>query len=558
MAELIISGPAGTSRSVSLDPKGATLGREPDCSIVLDHNSVSRHHARIFCDPFGRWIIEDLQSQNGVFVEGRRIIAQAILPNQQITIRPFTLSLVQEYETKMIPHSRLESTVSVIDEGLGEEVVSYKPDRDGILSAELIHQLNELTGRLLELHSPSELYAEACRCLAKMFDTLVAFVRLAPQSETRSGAAQILACHFGWGPAGAPALDAPNLHLSRRVLDAVRSTARPVMAKSEPSQDRDLVLTIVDEATPHVVFSAPISDFDGTIDVLYLDIVESRAPNEMFDFLEAVASQINFAHKSLILSEARTERSKLDQQLALAHDIQSRLIPQEPQLRFAVDVAVCYQPAMWVGGDYYDVWALDNGQIAFAVGDVSGKGLPAAMIMANLQAALRTTMTFCIELSKVAEYLNRHLCQSLQEEMFVTLFLGLFDPTENRLAYVNAGHIQPLIKPPAGAPALLGEPANPPLGLFEEPFEMSVETIAPNTGLLVVTDGITEAGSPQGEQFEMCRLTELVARTKPDTAQDLVRAVTDGVDRFRQNLPPHDDITIFAMVNRTSLSDEQS
>lgn len=525
---------------------------------MLDHNSVSRHHARIFCDPFGRWIIEDLQSQNGVFVEGRRIIAQAILPNQQITIRPFTLSLVQEYETKMIPHSRLESTVSVIDEGLGEEVVSYKPDRDGILSAELIHQLNELTGRLLELHSPSELYAEACRCLAKMFDTLVAFVRLAPQSETRSGAAQILACHFGWGPAGAPALDAPNLHLSRRVLDAVRSTARPVMAKSEPSQDRDLVLTIVDEATPHVVFSAPISDFDGTIDVLYLDIVESRAPNEMFDFLEAVASQINFAHKSLILSEARTERSKLDQQLALAHDIQSRLIPQEPQLRFAVDVAVCYQPAMWVGGDYYDVWALDNGQIAFAVGDVSGKGLPAAMIMANLQAALRTTMTFCIELSKVAEYLNRHLCQSLQEEMFVTLFLGLFDPTENRLAYVNAGHIQPLIKPPAGAPALLGEPANPPLGLFEEPFEMSVETIAPNTGLLVVTDGITEAGSPQGEQFEMCRLTELVARTKPDTAQDLVRAVTDGVDRFRQNLPPHDDITIFAMVNRTSLSDEQS
>jgi serine phosphatase RsbU (regulator of sigma subunit) len=548
---------------VLLDPKGATLGREPDCNIVLDHNSVSRHHARIFRDPFGRWIIEDLQSQNGVFVEGRRITANAILPNQQITIRPFTFSLVQEYETKMIPQSRLESTVSVVDEGVGEEVVSYKAERDGILSAELIHRLNEVTGRLLELHSPSELYSEACHCLAKIFDTLVAFVRLTADpgprdSETSGGALQILAYHFGWGPAAAASLEAPNLHLSKRVLDAVRSTQRPVMARSEPSHDRGLALTIVDEATPHVVFSAPISDFEGTLDVLYLDILESRSPKEMFDFVEAVARQINFAQKSLTLLEARTERRMLDQQLALAHDIQSGLIPQERQLEFAVDVAVCYQPAMWVGGDYYDAWSLESGQIAFAVGDVSGKGLPAAMIMSNLQAALRTTMTFCRELSKVGEYVNRHLCQSLQDEMFVTLFLGLFNPKENELAYLNAGHIQPLIKPACGAARLLGEPANPPLGLFEEGFETFVETIDSGAGLLVVTDGITEAGSPEGEQFEMERLTELVTQTRAETAQEFVRAVTDAVGQFRQNLAPHDDITVFALVNRNKLSDKQS
>jgi sigma-B regulation protein RsbU (phosphoserine phosphatase) len=212
---------------------------------------------------------------------------------------------------------------------------------------------------------------------------------------------------------------------------------------------------------------------------------------------------------------------------------------------------------MWVGGDYYDVLALENGRIVFAVGDVSGKGLPAAMIMSNLQAALRTTMTFCSELSKVAEYLNQHLCQNLRDDMFVTLFLGLFDPAKNELAYVNAGHIQPVIKQPSANSVLLGEPANPPLGLFEGPFETSVETIGPNTGLLVVTDGITEASSPEGELFEMDRLIKLVTDTQADSAEGLVQAVTEGTAQFREKLPPHDDITVFALVNRRVLTDKQ-
>jgi sigma-B regulation protein RsbU (phosphoserine phosphatase) len=164
----------------------------------------------------------------------------------------------------------------------------------------------------------------------------------------------------------------------------------------------------------------------------------------------------------------------------------------------------------------------------------------------------------CVKACKVGEYVNRHLCQSLQDEMFVTFFLGLFDPKENKLSYLNAGHIQPLIKPASGAARLLGEPANPPLGLFEGPFETFVETIDSGAGLLVVTDGITEAGSPDGEQFEMERLTELVTQARADTAQELVRAVTEGVEEFRQNLAPHDDITVFALVNRSTLSDKQS
>jgi len=164
--KLIISGPADV-KEILLAPKGATLGRDPDCDIVLDHGNISRLHARIFQDPFGRWIIEDLESQNGVLVEGKRIKAQAVLPNQKISIRPFTLSLLQEFGQRIAPDSSVRASASVVDKGLEENIVSYKADRDGILSAALIRRLNEITGHLLELQSPSELYSEASYCRLK-------------------------------------------------------------------------------------------------------------------------------------------------------------------------------------------------------------------------------------------------------------------------------------------------------------------------------------------------------------------------------------------------------
>jgi serine phosphatase RsbU (regulator of sigma subunit) len=549
MTKLIISGPEET-KDVSLDPKGATLGRGSNCDITLDHSSVSRLHARIFQDPFGRWIIQDLESHNGVLVEGQRIRAHAVLPGQKISIPPFTLSLQQDLDQQVIPQSLIRTSSKVIDKGLGEEVVSYEADRDVVLSAKLIQHLNEITGRLLELPGSSELYSEACCFLAEMLDTFVAFVRLPPRSDPLPRSPQILACCFGRETTNAAIPQPCNLYFSHRVLDAVRSTYTPVMARSRPSPDQNLTLTVVDESEPHVVFSARVNEFDGTVDALYLDILEDKTPKEMFEFVEAVARQINFARKSLLFAEAKAERRILDRQLSLAHDIQSKLAPSGLEHGFGVDVAVCYEPAMWVGGDYYDVWLLEDGQIAFAVGDVSGKGLPAAMIMSNLQAALRTTMAFCSELSTVAEHVNLHLCQNLREDMFVTLFLGVFDPSKNTLTYVNAGHIQPLIMRPSELPQPLGKAINLPLGILESPYKMVVETIDPDTSLLVVTDGVTEANSPDGDLFETYRLAKLMADLEVHSAQNLVQSVTKSVTNFRQTLAQRDDITIFALVNR--------
>jgi signal transduction histidine kinase len=306
--KLIISGPVET-KEVPLNPKGTTLGRGSSCDVILDDDAVSRLHTRISQDPFGRWIVEDLDSQNGVFIEGHRIQAQAVLPGQKINIRPFTISVLQESDRQTAPGTAVRSTILILDKDLEEDIVSYKADQVSALSPVLIHDLNELTGHLLKLSSPAELYSQACSCLAKMLDTLVAIVRLPRNPEPLPTSPDVLA--FGFGASETSVAQTSYLHFSRRVLDAVRSAEAPVMASSGKSSGRNIALTIVDEHKPHVVFSARVHDMGESIDALYIDTLEVKSSKDMFDFVEAAARQINFVQKNLFFIELKKQQEAL-------------------------------------------------------------------------------------------------------------------------------------------------------------------------------------------------------------------------------------------------------
>jgi len=300
MTKLIISGPDETRR-ILLDPQGITLGRSANCDVILEHSDVSRLHARLYKDPFGRWIVEDLKSHNGILIEGHRVTAQAVLPGQKINIRPFTLSLSEESDRKAAPGLSMQTKISVVDAGPEENIVSHQPGKTSVLSPALMKNLNELTGHLLELSNPSELYSEACTRLARMLDTLVAIVRLPCSSDSSSGPPEILSCHFGGRARSTPLPQAFHLHLSRRVLHAVQTTNVPVMASSRPSSGRARELTVIDEHEPHLVFAARVNESGESIDTLYIDILEKKSTDELFDFIEAAARQIDFTQKNLFL-----------------------------------------------------------------------------------------------------------------------------------------------------------------------------------------------------------------------------------------------------------------
>ena len=549
LTTLHISG-KGPDAEIPLDPTGVTIGRAPVCHIVLDSPRISRKHARLFQDPFGRWVIEDLGSRNGVWAGEERIASQAMLPGETVTIGPFELSLIVPPEQVAAdPAATSDSTIIEDDTGDETAIVTGAVDEFDPLSGVRLRQLNAIIERLADLASPGELYPEVCRSLARTPQTVAVVVRIPVADGPLDTVPPILASHFGGRAVGAVEPTEENLHISRRVIEAVRTTGNAVMATSTRSSEQDLQLTVVDERAPRAVLCSPLGKRGETVDALYLDIPSGHATSEMLDFVRAVAYQVSFVRKSLMLSEARADRRSLDHQLTLAREIQANLTPTEIAEISGVDAALYYKPAMWVGGDYCDMWPLGDGRMAFVIGDVSGKGLPAAMVMSSLQAALRTTMTFCASPDEIMGHLDKHLSNSMLERMFITMFLGVFDPKSGKLEYVNAGHILPIVLASDGTARELGVPTNPPVGVFVGTFTAAEEIIGPDAGVLIVTDGITEAMDPDGEEFGTERLVETVAGVAGKTAEEMVTAVNEAAAAFRNDLPQQDDITVFALRN---------
>ena len=551
--EIVITG-LGQRRTVVLDPAGVTLGRAEPCGIVLADRQVSRPHARLYKDPFGRWIVEDLGSRNGTWVGGERVTLRAVSPGERMVIGPFTLTLSGPQDQRIPASPSALTTTSLLEDGAEEGLVQVPPDARETLSGRRLKDLNALGDSLARVTDSRDLYSEACRCLATVPGSVALVLRLVAPAEGSVQLPETLACHFA--PASATAGAEPqggaappsNFRLSRRVVQSVAASGLAVTASSVRLTGDQLGLTVIDDLAPRAVYCAPITRGDGWIDALYVEAPADKGAPDVLDFVRAAARQIGFAGQGILRAEDAVWRRLLDHQLAMAHEIQRGLIPERLDLAPGIDLALAYEPAFWVGGDYCDVWCLPDGRIAFAVGDVSGKGLPAALVMANLHAALRTALAFQPEPSEAMRHISRHLHEHMPAGTFVTMVLGLLDAGTGRLEVLNAGHILPLVVGPSATVSPLGEPRNLPLGLVDADFVQEAVTLDRGAALVLVTDGVTEARSPGGEEFGSQRLMDVLHGRPFAGSQDLVHAVTQAVSAFRGPLPPHDDLTVLALL----------
>jgi len=546
-ARLNITGPEGRWEE-PLEPGGAVVGRSRKCDVRLPDPVVSNRHARIFRDPRGRWIVEDLGSTHGVWSGGGRIDARALLPGEQFQIHPYTLSVSAGPGSQIAPEASAGRTSALLGDEGGSKLTVVEAAAGRALTGDRIRQLNEISDRLVGLAGSGELYPTVCRHLAETPDSAAAVVRLPAPDRPLPDSPELLTCRF----AGAAETAGGSLRMSRRVLEAVRRGGSAVMASDLNLAEGALDLTVVDPRRPRSVFCAPVNDPGGSADVLYLDVPADHGGPDAFDFFRAVARQVALARKALLLAEERSERQVLDRELARARDIQLGLIATAAADLPGIDVAFHYQPALWgVGGDYCDLWPLADGRAAFAVGDVMGKGLAAAMVMTNLHAALRVTTSFRTAPAEVMDRVSAHLARHM-EGMMVTFFLGLFEPATGRLEFVNAGHMPPLLVGPDGRVADLHRPQNAPLGVNEGPFTADAACLPPGACLVLVTDGILESRRPDGEEFGTERLRQLLAATPAGSARTVVDAVTAAAADFRQSQPRPDDITVLALIHRPS------
>jgi sigma-B regulation protein RsbU (phosphoserine phosphatase) len=277
---------------------------------------------------------------------------------------------------------------------------------------------------------------------------------------------------------------------------------------------------------------------------------EAYSPSDM-RLLRVVAAQTAMALENSQLTAAIArevaQRARMDREIEIAREVQEGLFPQEMPKVHGLEYAGYCRPARGVGGDYYDFVEAPGGGLGIAIGDVSGKGIPAALLMASLRAALRAqTFDGAPDLARLVARLNRLIYEASGANRYATFFYATFDPATRRLDYVNAGHNAPFLFRGAGGEAVRLEGGGPVVGLLPEAgYETQTIDLRPGDLLVAYTDGISEALNAAVEEWGEERLAEAV-RSRGDGCepQALMRTLMEGADAFAAGAPQHDDMTV--------------
>ena len=287
---------------------------------------------------------------------------------------------------------------------------------------------------------------------------------------------------------------------------------------------------------------AALREGAGALEAGRLDYrIEVAGDDDLWD----VASAFNRMAAGLERGrELERERERLESELALARRIQERLLPARAPAVPGAEIAGVSEPARAVGGDYYDHVVLADGRVALVIADVSGKGVPAALLMSAFRAALLSQLESGAAPAAAMAGVNRFLHRSVEPGRFVTAFLALLDPRSGRVEYCNAGHNPPYLVAREGGTETL-ETGGLLLGMMEEgSYQQAAVDLAPGATLALFTDGVTEAQRADGAMWGEERLVAALGRGIPESCAALVRRVVDEVRAFEGDQGPSDDITL--------------
>jgi sigma-B regulation protein RsbU (phosphoserine phosphatase) len=351
------------------------------------------------------------------------------------------------------------------------------------------------------------------------------------------------------------------------------SNGQDALRQLDAQGDADVVLTdinmpVMDGLTLLANLNERYPLLKSVIVSAYGDMANIRAAlnRGAFDF---VTKPIDFQDLALTLTrsiqEARTKRQAasdherlvaLARELDVARRIQQSIVPTRfPPFPHRTDVAIhaSMQPARSVGGDFYDYFFIDEHRLAFAIGDVTGKGVPAALFMAVSRTLLRSTAARGASPRECLASVSAALCAEDVGGMFVTCFYGVLDTRTGRIEMCNAGHNPPYILRADGSLACTPQAGGFMLGMFADAaYDSATIDLGPGDSLVLFTDGVTEAANPGDEQFEEERLEatlqRLAAAGGQVTAEQIVAGVMADVQRFASGAPQADDITMLVLT----------
>lgn len=537
----IFSQPTAVPQSVHLDVEQITLGRSSACTFPITDNYLSRTHAELVSRQ-GTWFVRDCGSVNGTFVNGVQIA-------QEVEVRPGDCIRLGDSELRIDDGKSYDEITLVDIEPAGKTSVQQIPD---LVLDEA--QVTETAERTVIIHRLAlELLGE--RSMTELFDIIVEHV-MEVMSPSRVAIALLGDDGESLQIVQFRADDESNfqkLTISRTLLSQIIGQ-RKVLSYTDIGSNESLAMaqSIVKQGI-HSTLCAPLLVNDRVLGVLYLDYqLSTRVITEEDAQLAAqIARVAAIKLESTRLRESALEKERMDESLRVAQAIQMRMLPQEFPVRTEdslFEIAATMRPAKQVGGDFYDFFHTENDRLYLCIGDVSGKGMPAALLMAVTRALFRSMILQGESPARIMTAVNRQLAQESEPDMFVTAFCAVLDLSTGELRYSNGGHNPPFLIGSDGA--VIELPTKPGLVLgFMEAFNFveQTHTLSPGDALYLDTDGVSEATNDEGELFSIERLREVLEQNASRGMADVIGTVVSSVETFVGSAPQSDDLTLMSI-----------
>ncbi|QDU87808.1 Phosphoserine phosphatase RsbU [Pirellulimonas nuda] len=539
----------------------ATIGRSGDCHVALDVAAVSRHHAAVVAEG-GQFYVEDLGSRNGTLLDGQPVVGRTPLRDGSaisVCDQEFTFHIHRTPSLMASPTRNDESSLAQLvsdDEEEGNSRASVMGTIDlgsGSIAWNLsakpevkLAAMVEISHALAQSISLSEMLPHLLESLFKVFvqaDRGFVIMRPNPEAPLTPVAAK-----------SRRESQEGQMRISRTIIEEAINSKQAILSADAASDERFGMAQSIADFQIRSMICAPMLGSDGEpVGLIQIDTMNqrSRFTQDDLEVLAAVASQAGVAIDNASLHEAAAQQRALERDLQLAARMQRALLPNGPPQAPGYSFFAYYESARQVGGDYYDYIALPGGRLAVVVGDVAGKGVSAAILMARISSDVRFALATESDLAKALMLVNMAFASRDVDDRFVTMVVAVIDPATHEMQLVNAGHMPPLLRNAKGKVSEIGESiAGLPLGVYDGyEYESFTHTMQPGDFVTMFTDGFSEAMNSARDLYGMERLIKVVGEGAV-SLDELGSHILDDVHKFVGGHPQSDDMCL-ACFGRT-------
>ena len=546
MAYLLINHPSGISDKFPLSRLRTTIGRSARSDICIPDGFASRLHAEVRKEGDAFWL-QDLGSANGTRYNGMPLSAP---------IPIFTGGEIQIGETRIAFDDGGQPPKSISATLIADDTDALDPSKTISLSArknptaeffdatlatrtDLLGLISKVGVALLSSSGLDETLDQVASLVFEAVPAERVVIMLRDEKANTGMEIKVARIRGQEEPVD-------EVRISRTIMNEVIENGKSVLTSDAQHDPRFASQTIMLQGIRSILAVPLCVDERNVFGLIYADSPTSSVTfaGEHLDILTTLASVASIRVENVSLLDERMNRERMERELELATEIQQRFQPSGPPkiegYEFQGISFSCYE----IGGDYYDFIPRADGKMLIALGDVSGKGTAAALLMSSLHAAMHGQVAANSSLEAAIDSVNRYLSENTPANRFVTLFAAELDPASGELWYINAGHNPPLIGRADGTIEQLSSGGFP-LGIMPDAeFETGTTALTSGEVLVIYSDGVSEANNLAEEEFGLERLNEVLRENIGLTAAGIRDKVESALSEFTGTAAPNDDITL--------------